>query len=149
MKRLFILLLFPVLVCAQADISKSSVDWLTNYDTAIKKAKKKNTNILMFFTGSDWCAPCKLLKKDLFDTEEFKALASEYTLLYVDIPMNKDLISEKQLKHNEEISTKFNKRGSVPLFKIIDAQGKELDKISGYGMQGEIQYHIDLLRKYK
>jgi len=149
MKRILILLLFPILVSAQADIKESSVDWLTDYDKAIKTAKKNNTNILMFFTGSDWCAPCKILKKDLFETEEFKTLTKDYTLLYVDIPMNKDLITEKQLKHNKEINAKYNKRGAVPLFKIINVQGKKLDEISGYSMRGDIQYHLDLLQKYK
>jgi len=149
MRQLLILLLFPILVSAQADISNSSIDWLTDYDTAVKKAKKQNKNIVLFFTGSDWCAPCKMLKKDLFNTKEFKTLAKDYTLLYIDIPMNKDLISEKQLRHNKELSARYNKRGSIPLFKIINTRGKKLDQISGYGMRGEIQYHLNLLKKHK
>jgi len=59
---------------AQAD--KAVVEdskWLTNYETALKKASKQKKNILMFFTGSDWCPPCQMLKKDLFDYNIIKS----------------------------------------------------------------------------
>ena len=135
---------------AQAD--KAVVEdskWLTNYETALKKASKQKKNILMFFTGSDWCPPCKMLKKDLFETDDFKTISEEYVLLYIDIPRNKDILSEKQLQHNKELNSKFNKKGSVPLLKILNAKGKELGKYSGYSMNGEIKYHLNLLKKHQ
>jgi len=150
MKHLLLFLILPFFIAAQAD--KASVvdsQWLTNYDKALKTAEKNNKNVLVYFTGSDWCPPCKMLKKDLFESAEFLALADKYVLLYIDIPMNKDIITSEQLQHNKDLSSKLNKKGSVPMMKILDKKGKELDMYSGYSMNGETSYHLDLLKKYQ
>ncbi|WP_036153699.1 thioredoxin family protein [Maribacter forsetii] len=150
MKYLILLFMIPLFASAQADFN--SVDdskWLTNYDSAISKAKKQKKNVLVYFTGSDWCPPCKMLKTDLFDTNEFQQLSNNYILLYIDVPRNRDLISEKQMVHNKELLTKLNKKKVFPMFKIIDAKGNELDKLSGYSMNGVIDSHLRLLEKNK
>lgn len=135
---------------AQGDlIVKNESKWLTDYDVAVKKATKEKKNILVFFTGSDWCPPCIALKKDFFETENFDTYSSNYILLYVDIPRNRDLLSADQLKHNKELASKYNKRGSVPMLKVINENGNELGAMSGYSMNGEIQYHTKFLDKYK
>ena len=150
MKYIILLFMIPLFASAQADFN--SVDdskWLTNYDSAISKAKKQKKNVLVYFTGSDWCPPCKMLKTDLFDTNEFQELSNNYILLYVDVPRNRDLISEKQMVHNKELLTKLNKKKVFPMFKVIDAKGNELDKLSGYSMNGVIDSHLKLLEKNK
>ncbi|WP_298476272.1 thioredoxin family protein [uncultured Maribacter sp.] len=150
MKRFLILLLFPVLLSAQGDLhGTDDVKWLTNYDKALKKAKKEHKNVLVYFTGSDWCPPCKKLKKDLFETTEFSEISKDYILLYVDIPRNKDLLTKEQLKHNYELASKYNEKNTVPLLKILDSKGSSLDEYSGYSMTGETQYHIELLKKHQ
>jgi len=150
MKYIILLFMIPLFASAQADFN--SVDdskWLTNYDTAISKAKKQHKNVLVYFTGSDWCPPCKMLKTDLFDTSEFQELSSNYILLYIDVPRNRDLLTEKQMTHNKELLTKLNKKKVFPLLKVIDDKGKELDQLSGYSMNGVIDSHIKLLEKNK
>ncbi|WP_299324897.1 thioredoxin family protein [uncultured Maribacter sp.] len=150
MKYIILLFMIPLVASAQADFN--SVDdskWLTNYDSAISKAKKQHKNVLVYFTGSDWCPPCKMLKTDLFDTNEFQELSNNYILLYIDVPRNRDLISEKQMVHNKELLTKLNKKKVFPMFKVIDAKGNELDKLSGYSMNGVIDSHLKLLEKNK
>lgn len=150
MKHLFLLLFLPIVMSAQADKNVvSSSAWLTDYETALTTAKNTNKNVMVYFTGSDWCPPCKMLKTDLFDSAEFSALSNNYVLLYIDIPMNRDLISAEQLQHNKALSDKLNKKNSVPLIKILDEKGQELDKYSGYSMNGDISYHLALLQKHQ
>ena len=150
MKKIIVLLLFPILLAAQGDvITKEKTDWITNYDQAIKLAKKEKKNILMFFTGSDWCPPCIALKRDFLETSAFDVYANEYILLYIDIPRNKDLLTADQLKSNKELAAKYNKRGSVPMLKVVNKEGNELGEMSGYSMNGEIKYHTKFLEKYK
>ena len=150
MKKAFILFLLPIFLNAQAEIEivKDS-KWLTDYDKALNEAKKESKNVLVYFTGSDWCPPCKMLKTDLFESVEFKELSEEYVLLYVDMPRNRDLLSPEQMAHNKEVMGKYNKKGVFPLLKIVNAKGNALDEYSGYSMNGEIQYHLELLNKYK
>lgn len=134
---------------AQADINTVvENNWLTDYDTAINIAKKEKKNVLVYFTGSDWCRPCKVLKKDLFDSAEFAEFAPKYVLLYIDIPMNKGRISYEQLAHNKNLSAKLNKKGSVPLMVILNGKEKELGDYSGYNMNGKIGPHLKFLNKH-
>jgi thioredoxin-related protein len=150
MKKTLLFLLLPIFLGAQADFDVvKDTKWLTDYDNALKEAKKDDKNVLVYFTGSDWCPPCKMLKTDLFDSTDFKALSDDYVLLYVDIPRNKDLLSPKQMAHNKDVMAKYNKKGVFPLLKIVNAKGNALDEYSGYSMNGEISYHLDLLKKYK
>lgn len=148
MKKALILFLLPLFLSAQANLDAVKDNkWLTDYDKAIKIAKKEKKNVLVYFTGSDWCPPCKMLKKDLFESDEFAQVSKSYVLLYVDIPKNIDLISANQMKHNKDLLGKFNKRGVFPLLKIVSPQGKELDEYSGYSMNGEVNYHLKMLNK--
>ena len=150
MKKALIVFILPIFLSAQADfdVVKDS-KWLTDYENALKEAKKEDKNVLVYFTGSDWCPPCKMLKTDLFDSAEFKALSEDYVLLYVDMPRNKDLLSPEQMTHNKQVMAKYNKKGVFPLLKIVNAKGNALDEYTGYRMNGEIQYHLELLNKYK
>lgn len=148
MKRILILLFFPALLFSQEQITDDTgVSWHTDYSKALALSKKNNKNILVYFTGSDWCAPCKKLKEDLFVTSEFKSLSTDYILVYVDIPRNKDLISSEQYAQNKALLPKLNKKGVFPLFVVVDSKEKLLDDLSGYSMNGEIKYHLELLKK--
>lgn len=148
MKYLILLFMVPLFATAQADFnSVNSSKWLTSYDTAISKAKKQHKNVLVYFTGSDWCSPCKMLKTDLFETNKFQDLSKNYVLLYIDFPRNRDLISEEQMTHNKKLLDKLNKKKVFPLLKILDAKGNELDKLSGYSMNGVVDSHLKLLEK--
>ena len=125
------------------------LEWMTNYNDALTLSKKSEKNILIYFTGSDWCAPCIQLKKDLFDQKEFKNLAENYVLLYIDMPRKNDVITVEQKAHNKEVFLKFNKTGVFPLFLALSPKGKILDEYSGYSMNGEIGYHLDFLKRNK
>ncbi len=151
MKRyLLLFLLLPLIGFSQSDqISVADISWHLNYDKALKESKKENKNILVYFTGSDWCAPCKKLKSDFFETEDFKIASEDYILLYVDIPMNKDLLTSDQLAHNKALLPRLNKKNVFPLFTIVDPKEQQLDKMSGYNMTGEIRYHLEFMEKNK
>lgn len=148
MKKLLFLVLFPCLVFSQENLGEK-IDWLTNFEEALEVSKKENKNLLVYFTGSDWCAPCKKLKSDLFSTTEFQTLSKDYVLVYIDIPRNTELLSKGQLAHNKALLPKLNKKGVFPLMVIVDSKEKALDNISGYSMNGEISYHLNLLKKYR
>ena len=149
MKYLLILFLaLPFFLSAQSDrISVADLSWHLDYETAMKEARKTDKNLLVYFTGSDWCAPCKMLKKDLFETPEFREASEKYVMLYIDIPRNRDLLSAKQFAHNKALLPRLNKRNVFPLFTVLNTKEKELDQLSGYNMNGEIRYHMEFIRK--
>ena len=64
--------------------------WTSDFDEARALATKHEKLILLNFSGSDWCLPCMRLRKDVFETQEFRAYASEnLVLVNADFPRQK------------------------------------------------------------
>jgi thioredoxin-related protein len=118
-----------ILFSPQSELDESSL-WLNNYDEAIAKAKEEQKPVLLSFAGSDWCKPCIMLTREVFENDVFKTYASEnLVLLLLDFPrLKKNQLSEDQIKHNESMAAKYNKDGEFPLVVIIDADGKVIAK---------------------
>ncbi|ARV13698.1 thioredoxin family protein [Polaribacter sp. SA4-12] len=107
-----------------ASLEKFPVNWEATYKEALKKSKKEKKPILIYFTGSDWCGPCKVLDKKLFHSEKFKTLADNDLILYeADSPRNKDIISPEKLAINNDLQRKFKVR-SFPTLVFVNHKGK-------------------------
>ncbi len=142
MKKLFFLsLLFISLV----GFSQASLDWKTDFETAKIAAKSANKPILMYFTGSDWCAPCRHLKEDYFNSDEFKKKSNKVVLLLVDIPFRQDIVSEEQLMKNKELAKKFNPQNSFPTLVGLSSSGREINRISAYSALRDTSRHFQFL----
>lgn len=149
MKSIFFFILLPFFLSAQGQSIPSGPNWHTNYDEALGTAQKTNKDILMYFTGSDWCAPCRVLKRDVLDTVEFTEITDAYVLLYVDIPRNKDRIGPVLMEQNMELLSRFNKKGIFPYMSLIQANEKEKATISGYGSKSDISRYMKFLQKHR
>lgn len=61
--------------------------WLTNFEEAKVQAAEKNQNIVLVFQGTDWCAPCIKLDKEIWSTETFKTQGEpHFVMLKADFP---------------------------------------------------------------
>ncbi|MEL6811756.1 MAG: thioredoxin family protein [Bacteroidota bacterium] len=127
--------------------STVQLNWLTNLEEAQRISKAENKPILMYMTGSDWCAPCKMLKKDFFETEEFAKRAENLVLVMIDHPRAVDILTEEQFAYNKTIIAKYNKDKSFPKVLILNSKGKEQDMISGYGSMRDPSYHFAFVDK--
>lgn len=68
-------------------------NWMTDFELAKEKANQENRNIVLVFAGSDWCAPCIKLEKEIWQSEEFKKYSdNNYILLKADFPRQKKYI---------------------------------------------------------
>ena len=43
----------------------------TDMKAAVEEATEQDKDILLLFTGSDWCPPCKKLESEVFSQQEF------------------------------------------------------------------------------
>ncbi|OAD44894.1 thioredoxin family protein [Polaribacter atrinae] len=101
-----------------------SINWEPSFSDALKKSKKENKPVLIYFTGSDWCGPCIVLDKNLFHSEKFKAIADNDLILYeADSPRNLDLVSPEQLEVNNDLKRKFN-INTFPTLVFVNHKGK-------------------------
>ncbi len=150
MKRILILFFLTCAVSfSQDEYSHSKVHWIQGIEKAKSEAKSNKKSILMYFTGSDWCMPCIMLKEDFFDSDRFDKYHDSYVFLKVDIPRNKDLLTEEQLQHNYTLLEKYNKNKVFPLVTVLSPKGKVLDQISGYSSLRDPKYYFELLDKFK
>ena len=117
--------------------------WLTDLSKAQAQAKAEHKMVLMDFNGSDWCPPCKALRKDVLSAPEFVEYAKKNLVLVdVDFPKHKEL-PKAQKAANEALAKKFDVDG-FPTVVVLDSDGKELKKAVGYSGQTAKEFIAEL-----
>ena len=114
-------------------ISISAQNWLENFEEAKQIATKDNQNIVLVFQGSDWCAPCIKLDKEIWSTQEFLNLAKDhFVMLKADFPRKKaNKPSEALTTQNAKLAETYNNQGYFPLVVVLNQKGDVLGKM-GY-----------------
>jgi len=112
----------------------SSVTWTGNFDVALKQAQKTHQQILINFSGSDWCGPCIRLRKEILETEAFEKYAAEHLVLVrADFPrQKKNRLSAEQTKLNEALAERYNPEGKFPFTVLADETGKVIRSWDGF-----------------
>jgi thioredoxin-related protein len=115
-------------------LGTTQTEWSTDFDQAKQEAKRSSKLIMLNFSGSDWCAPCILMKKDVFDKPAFQEYAlHNLVLVRADFPrQKKNKLDPKQQSHNEELADQYNSEGKFPLTLLLDADGQVIYEWDGY-----------------
>ena len=124
--------------------------WASDFAAAKKEAAESKKDLLMDFTGSDWCSWCITLNKEVFSQDPFKAgVKDKFVLVELDYPQNKSKLSDATIKQNEELGKKYAVKG-YPTILLADADGKPF-AATGYEAGGPEAYvkHLDELRAKK
>lgn len=110
-----------------------SQNWKSDFDIATAQAIKENKNILLVFSGSDWCAPCIKLENTIWKSEEFKKEAAQKWVIYkADFPKKKaNSLPAVLTASNKKLAEKYNKSGNFPMVLLLDKTGSVLG-ITGY-----------------
>lgn len=123
----------------------TKLNWLTDFEAAKKEAAASKKPLLMYFTGSDWCAPCKMLKEDFFNTDAFEEKAKHFVLLMVDMPRRLDIITPEQRLKNKVLVKKYNRKGSYPNIVALNSNLRVLGELSGYTFLRETERHFSFI----
>ena len=122
-----------VLVVLCALLRTAGAEWETDYEKALAKGKTENKEVLLDFTGSDWCGPCIELRKRVFSRPEFNAYAAKtLVLVEIDYPQRKKQSAELKTQ-NEKLSHQYgiDEKG-FPTIVLLNPAGKVLREFSGY-----------------
>ena len=121
-------------------------NWETNWDEASTKARENSQNIILVFSGSDWCGPCIKLDKEVWQSTEFQTFANtHWVLLRADFPRKKkNELPEIQIAENARLAEKYNENGYFPLVVLLNADGEVLGK-TGY-KNISVKEYIDELK---
>ena len=127
------------------EAEKEASPWLVSIDEAKKIASAESKNILVAFTGSDWCTNCIKLEREVLNNKTFLDFASkELVMVRADFPRRKkNLLSEEQTKHNDQLAALYNQSGQFPIVALINKQG-DLINTTGYLALTPEQYVVHI-----
>lgn len=115
--------------------------WSDDLDKALAQAKAEKKAVLVEFTGSDWCPPCKMMRAGVFSKSEFVDAASKkYILVEIDMPKGNKEVAKK----NQPTVEKYKIDG-FPTVILLDASGKEFSRFyaSQYPKTEDFLKHLD------
>ena len=121
--------------------------WHTDYRQALEMAKSENKKLLIYFTGSDWSIPCKMLNDDFFYTEKFKDIAVKHLiLLRVNSPRRDNMLSDFHQNAVAQLRIKY-KQKVFPTVIITDTEGKMLGKVESYNYLHDTSNHYAMIKR--
>ncbi|MBB6430819.1 thioredoxin family protein [Algisphaera agarilytica] len=98
-------------------------EWSIDMELAQSEAEASDKDIFLYFTGSDWCAPCMYMKDKILTTDTFlSAVPQSFVLVEIDFPRTFKLPSE-QLKQNDALAEKYFVE-YFPTILLADADGR-------------------------
>jgi len=124
--------------------------WSSDYEASKKLAAESKKDLLIDFTGSDWCGWCIKLNDEVFKHEAFKAgVKDSFVLVELDFPRDKSKLSDATRKQNAELGEKYAVQG-YPTILLCDAEGRPY-AATGYEKGGPENYvkHLDELKANK
>ena len=144
-------ILTSLLLALTVSISTAAGDeWMTDFEAAKQKAAAENKDLLVNFTGSDWCSWCIKLVDEVFKHDAFKkGVADNFVLVELDFPQDKSKLDESTQKQNEMLQEKYSIQG-FPTILLLDDQGRPYAQ-TGYQAGGPEKYlvHLDKLLAIK
>lgn len=126
--------------------------WIADFDEAVALAKKEKKDLLVDFTGSDWCGWCIKLNDEVFKHEEFLVEAKKhFVLVALDFPRKPEIKAKvPNPKRNEELQEKYQIQG-FPTILLMTPDGDVFGQ-TGYrpgGPKPYVEHMMEMLNKGK
>lgn len=122
--------------------------WYADFDEAQKAAAEEGKDMLVDFTGSDWCGWCIKLHEEVFDHEEWqKGVAEDYILVALDFPNDPEIKAKvPNPERNQELQQVYGVQG-FPTILLMTNEGEVYGR-TGYQAGGPTAYleHMAELR---
>ncbi|MEX2317321.1 MAG: thioredoxin family protein [Pirellulales bacterium] len=132
-----------------ADAAKpagEAVRWLTNLDEAKKVAAAEGKDLLIIFTGSSWCGPCKQLENEVLSRAEFAPTAEHFVLVKLDYPPGVRRLPQEPADSPVSWSDYYCGGGMPGVF-LADTTGKPYATTGNMGLEAQAyREHIEKLR---
>lgn len=121
----------PIPPGSEGSLPGTELTWLTSYKDALAESKKTGKPVLADFTGKKWCGYCIKLRKEVFETADFRRWATDnVVLLELDYPRTGGGPSQ-ELK---DLARKYKVRG-YPTIIFMNAEGARIGQ-TGYAPGG-------------
>jgi thioredoxin-related protein len=106
-------------------------EMITDWIKAKEVAKKENKRILIILTGSEWCAPCKKMDKNVIEKSEFQKYAKQNLVLFlIDLPGGGLIINSKVYQEYENFKNAYQTT-ALPSLILTDYDGSKINVLKG------------------
>ncbi len=133
----------------EAETEEAHLPWVMDFTKATAQAKAENKDLVINFTGSDWCGWCIRLDKEVFMHKEFvDAATKKFVFVFMDKPNSEEL---KKAVVDPELRDRLFKEYSCagyPTIMVTTADGTPYGR-TGYKAGGPEAYlkHLDELQE--
>ncbi len=122
--------ILPVVVAACVAPCFAAEGWITDMDAAKKQAAEQKKDLMIEFTGSDWCPPCMQLRANVFSKPDFqKEAQKKFRAGGAGLSARQGTVKEMKAA-NEKLAQQYGVRG-FPTVVFADASGKPFGDLSG------------------
>lgn len=129
----------------------TGVRWYTNFEQAQAAAQKENKDLLINFSGSDWCIFCIKLEKEVFSQDSFAKEAEKYfVFMLVDFPGDPSSQPAEIRKQNEQLAERYHFRKLFPTLYLARPDGTPyaMAEYQGIGPKEYLDYLLKI-RQYR
>lgn len=124
-----------------------SADAPGSFELAKEKASREHKLIVLRFTASDWCTPCRAMEKRVFNNDVFQHFSDDHLVLVeADFPKDKKL-DDAIRRQNKKLAHRYQKERIYPYTVLLDADGKLLETWYGYAGQ-TADFYIGHINNY-
>lgn len=121
--------------------------WTTDFSAATTSAQRQDKDLLVLFTGTDWCVWCQRLESEVFSKKTFQGKVTDHFVpVFLDFP-RRSAQSEELRKQNRALMQKYGVSG-FPTVYLMTPEGEPYAR-TGYQAGGAEAYlaHLETLRE--
>ncbi len=110
--------------------------WAASYDQAVAKARAERKDLVLLFTGSDWCGNCIVLEREVFHAADFARRATQqFVFVLFDFPQSPELQARvRDVTTRDRMQTDLDVQG-YPTVWLTTSEGMPYATV-GYGGGG-------------
>ena len=119
--------------------------WTEDFEEARQQAAKEGKFVLMVFSGSDWCGPCKALEREVLSQRKYMGkLSQKYVPLMVSLPQDRSTLSKLAVSQNDGLKKLYAIRGFPTVVVMNPVDGEAVKSKTGYRSGNPNGYLKDL-----
>jgi thiol:disulfide interchange protein DsbD len=113
------------------------IEWIAYDQSVIAQAAEEKRPVILEFSA-DWCAPCRIMERDVFADPEVIKLSRNFVMVRADLTRVQPL--------HDQLMDRYQVRG-IPLVVFINSEGKEVERLRIVGLVDKAQF-VNRLKEF-
>ena len=115
----------------------SQIEWIPYDQSVIAQATEAKRSVVLEFYA-DWCAPCRIMERDVFTDPEIIKLSRKFVTVRADVT--------KVQPFHHELMDRYQIHG-IPTVVFINSEGKEVERLRVVGLVDRAEF-VDRLKEF-